>query len=54
LVAALIMPDEEPEIHFVTNIVNSQPEHLRVDMPVEVEFQEINDEITLPFFRPIT
>jgi uncharacterized OB-fold protein len=29
-----------------------EPEELRLDMPLEVVFQRINDEIFLPLFRP--
>ena len=38
----------------MTNIVEvpQTPEALRLDMPLEVVFQRINDEISLPLFRP--
>ncbi len=37
----------------MTNIVECEqtPEQLDLDMALEVVFQKINDEITLPFFR---
>lgn len=37
-----------------TNIVDCEqtPEALVLDMPLEVVFQEMNDEISLPLFRP--
>ncbi len=38
----------------MTNIVNCDqtPEALALDMPVEVVFEAINDEISLPYFQP--
>ena len=38
----------------MTNIVECEqtPEQLDLDMALEVVFQKISDEITLPFFRP--
>jgi len=37
------------------NLVDVEPDpaQLRCDMPVEVVFQALNDEITLPRFRPV-
>ena len=37
----------------MTNIMECEqtPEQLNLDMALEVVFQKINDEITLPFFR---
>ena len=38
----------------MTNIVECEqkPEQLDLDMALEVVFQKMSDEITLPFFRP--
>ncbi len=38
----------------MTNIVQvaQTPESLQLDMPLEVVFERINDEISLPLFRP--
>jgi hypothetical protein len=38
----------------MTNIVECEqtPEALQLDMPVEVVFEKIDDEISLPLFRP--
>jgi hypothetical protein len=35
-----------------TNVVECANEDLRIGMPVEVVFEKIDDEITLPKFRP--
>ena len=51
---AVVELDEGPRL--MTNIVDSPqtPEALVLDMPVEVTFQPLSDEITLPLFRPGT
>jgi hypothetical protein len=36
-----------------TSIVGCANEDLRVGMPVEVVFEKINDEVTLPKFKPV-
>ena len=38
----------------MTNLVECEqtPEQLDLDMALEVVFQKMSDEITLPFFRP--
>ena len=33
--------------------VEPDPANLRCDMPVQVVFEDITDEITLPKFRPV-
>jgi uncharacterized OB-fold protein len=35
-----------------TTIVDCPPDALRVGLPVEVVFHKVNDEVTLPKFRP--
>ena len=49
---AIVQLEEGP--HMMTNIVGVEqtPEALQVDMPLEVTFEEQNEQITLPFFRP--
>jgi uncharacterized OB-fold protein len=44
--------DEGPRL--MTNIIDcpQTPEALQLDMPVEVAFEKLDDEITLPLFRP--
>jgi len=36
----------------LTNIVGCDPQAVRIDMPVEVDFRAMSDMITLPFFHP--
>ena len=38
--------------HMLTNIIGCAPETVHVDMPVEVSFERMSEEITLPRFRP--
>jgi uncharacterized OB-fold protein len=47
---AIVELEEGPRLH--TNVVECAPEALRVGMPVEVVFERVNDEVTLPKFRP--
>ena len=51
-VIAIVKLDEGP--HMMTNIVETEqtPAALQLDMPLEVVFQKMNDEISLPLFRP--
>jgi uncharacterized OB-fold protein len=49
---AVVELEEGPRM--MTNIVETEqtPQALRLDMPLEVVFQRMNDEISLPLFRP--
>ena len=49
---AVVELDEGPRM--MTNIINCEqtPEALVLDMPVEVVFDPITDEISLPYFQP--
>ena len=50
---AVVQLDEGPRM--MTNIVDcpQTPEALVLDMPLEVAFEKIDDEISLPLFRPV-
>jgi uncharacterized OB-fold protein len=49
---AVVELEEGPRL--MTNIVGcpQTPEALQLDMPLEVTFEAMDEEITLPFFRP--
>ena len=49
---AVVELEEGPRM--MTNIVEvpQTPEALRLDMPLEVVFEQLNQEISLPLFRP--
>jgi uncharacterized protein len=44
--------DFEEGPRLMSNIVGIPPDQVRCDMPVEVVFEEITDEISLPKFKP--
>jgi uncharacterized OB-fold protein len=48
-VIAIIALEEGP--HMMSNIL-APPETVKIDMPVMVYFEDINDEISLPKFKP--
>ncbi len=49
-VVAIVELAEGP--HIMTNIVDTPPETVTVGMPVQVTFEKVTDEISLPKFRP--
>jgi len=52
-VTAIVQLAEGPRM--LTNLVEIEPEpaNLRCDMPVEVVFEDVSDEISLPMWRPV-
>lgn len=40
-------------VHIVSNIVDCDPDDLHVGMEVEVMFDDVTEQITLPKFRPV-
>ncbi len=44
--------DLEEGVRMMSNIVEADPEEVRVGMPVEVVFEAVTPEISLPRFRP--
>jgi len=49
-VVAVVKLDEGP--HMLTNIVGCEPANVRCDMPVEIAWEDVTDEFSLPKFRP--
>jgi uncharacterized OB-fold protein len=47
---AIIQLDEGPRME--SNIIGCEMEDIKIDMPVEVSFDDVTDEISLPKFRP--
>jgi uncharacterized OB-fold protein len=37
----------------MTNVVNCKPEDVRIGMDVEVVFDDVTPEVTLPKFKPV-
>ena len=52
-VIAVVELDDQPGLRLVTNIVGVADSDVRVDMPVEVIFEQRGD-IYLPLFHPVT
>jgi uncharacterized OB-fold protein len=50
LVVALV--ELEEGVRLVTNLVGIEPADVRIDLPVELELVPVDDELTLPMFRP--
>ena len=50
-VVAVVQLEEGP--HMLTNIVGCDPSEVRCDMPVEVAWEDITGEFSLPKFRPV-
>jgi len=44
--------EAEEGFHLMTNLIGIEPEQVRIGMPVEVEFVEKSETITLPYFKP--
>jgi len=36
----------------MTNIIDCKPEDVKIDMPVEVKFTDIGENLVLPKFKP--
>lgn len=49
---AIVELEEGPRM--MTNVVNvdQTPEALQLDMPLEVTFEALNEDISLPYFQP--
>jgi uncharacterized OB-fold protein len=52
MIVALVEFDNAPGVRLVTNLVECKPEDVYASMPVNVIFQKVNQELTLPVFRP--
>ncbi len=50
-VVAVITLDEG--VRMLSNIVECEPDELKCDMAVEVTFEKLTDEFTLPKFKPV-
>ncbi len=50
-VVALVELDEG--VKMMTNIVDCDPHDVKVGMEVEVVFDDVTDEVTLPKFKPV-
>jgi uncharacterized OB-fold protein len=51
-VLGLVSLEEQPDVRLTTNLVDVEPDAVRIGMPVEVVFED-HDPIFLPLFRPV-
>jgi uncharacterized OB-fold protein len=51
-IVALAEFEEAPYLYLVSNLVDCQPEDVRIGMPLEIVFQKVNDRLTMPLFKP--
>ncbi len=51
-VIAVVELVEQPNLRLITNLVDIPIERVEIGMPVEVSFQPLTDEVSLPVFRP--
>lgn len=49
---AVVAVELEEGPRLTTSLVDCKPEDIKIDMPVEVVFDDVTAEITLPKFRP--
>ena len=49
---AVVQVELEEGPRFNANLFDMDPADIRIGMPVEVTFEKVNEEITLPQFRP--
>ncbi len=49
---AAVIVEMEEGVRLVSGVRDIRNEDLALDLPVEVVFERISDEMTLPFFRP--
>lgn len=43
----------EEGVRMISNLVDCQPEDVYIDMPVEVVFEDVTEEVTVPLFKPV-
>lgn len=50
---AAVVVEMEEGVRIVTTLVDCPPEDIRMNMPVEVVFEDVTEEVTLPRFRRV-
>ena len=49
---AVVVVKLEEGAKFVSNLIGIKPSEIRIGMPVDVVFEKMNDEVSLPKFQP--
>jgi uncharacterized OB-fold protein len=52
-IVALVEFDDTPDVRLATNLVECKPEEVYIGMPLEALFQQVDDKLTMLFFRPM-
>ena len=53
LIVILVEFKDAPGIRLISNLIQCSPEQVYFKMPVEVVFHKVNEDVTLPLFKPI-
>ena len=48
---ALVELEEQRGLRLVSNVLGVDPDDVEIGMPVEVEFEDVAEDVTLPLFR---
>ena len=47
----LVELEEQPGLRIASNLVDVAPSDIEIGLPVEVTFEQVADDVTLPLFR---
>lgn len=50
---AVVVVKLEEGVKLVSNLRGVRPDAIRIGMPVQVVFEDLNEEVTLPKFEPV-
>ena len=50
---AVVVVETTEGVRVVSNLLDAGPDVLRLGLPVEVAYLRVDDELTLPMFRPV-
>lgn len=51
---SVVMLDGTDDIRLITQVIDVEPDAVEVGMPVEVVWDEVNDDVTVPLFHPVS
>ena len=51
-VVVVVALDDAPGVRILSNLVEARPDQVRIGLPVEVVFEDVTAEVTVPRFRP--
>lgn len=54
LLVVLVELEDDPSLRMVGNLLDCDPERVAIGMPVEVIFETVTDEVTLPQWKPVS